>query len=104
MTSQHVLLQVFKLVIKYELKQKLVMQVLGVIKRPPILEQPRSYIVTVNSKDYRRNRRNLLKVAKPEEKRRKSREESAQELVRGTTNNVTTRSGRVSKPVLRYQA
>ena len=77
---------------------------LGVIKRPPIPEQPRSYIVTVNSKDYRRNRRNLLKVAEPEEKRRKSREESAQELVRGTTNNVTTRSGRVSKPVLRYQA
>ena len=40
---------------------------LGVIKRPPIPEQPRSYIVTVNSKDYRRNRRNLLKVAEPEE-------------------------------------
>ena len=36
---------------------------LGVIKRPPTPEQPRSYIVTMNGKDYRRNRRNLLKVA-----------------------------------------
>ena len=68
---------------------------LGVIERPPIPEQPRSYIVTVNSKDYQRNWRSLLKVAESEEKRRKSREESAQELVRGTINNVTTRSGRV---------
>ena len=43
---------------------------LGMIKRPPIPEQPRSYImVTVNSKDYRRNQRNLLKVAELEEKR-----------------------------------
>ena len=32
---------------------------LGVIKRPPTAEQPRSYMVTVGSKDYRRNRRNL---------------------------------------------
>jgi hypothetical protein len=40
---------------------------LGVIKRPPTLEQPRSYIVTVNSKDYRRKRRNLLKVTEDEE-------------------------------------
>lgn len=54
---------------------------LGVIKRPPTPEQPRSYIVTVNSKDYRRNRRNLLKVAEPGEKIR-SHEESVQEPVR----------------------
>ena len=56
---------------------------LGVIKRSPIQylnNQDQPYIVTVNSKDYRRN---LLKVAEPEEKRRNSREESAQELVRG---------------------
>ena len=33
---------------------------LGVVRRPPTPEQPRSYIVTVNSKNYRRNRRNLL--------------------------------------------
>jgi hypothetical protein len=39
---------------------------LGVVRRPPTPEQPRSYIVTVNSKNYRRNRRNLLKVIEPE--------------------------------------
>ena len=38
---------------------------LGVIKRTPTEEQPRSYIVTVDNKDYRRNRRNLLKVLEP---------------------------------------
>ena len=74
---------------------------LGVIKRPPTLEQLRSYIVTINNKDYRRNRRNLLKVAEPAEKIRNSHEESVRELVRARTNYVTTRSGRVSKMVLR---
>ena len=66
---------------------------LGVIKRPPTPEQPRSYIVTVSSKDYRRNQRNVLMVAEPEEKIRNSHEESVQESVRARTNHVTTRSG-----------
>ena len=39
---------------------------LGVIRRPPTPEQPRSYIVTANSKDYARNRRMVLKVIEPD--------------------------------------
>ena len=77
---------------------------LGVIKRPPTPEQPRSYIVAINGKDYRRNRRNLLKVVEPKEKIGESHEESVQGSVRTRTNHVTLRTGRVSKPVLRYQA
>ena len=85
---------------------------LGVIKRTTTAEQPRSYIVTVGNKDYRRNRRNLLKVL---ELTRKADSEILEqihkmaELVIGTPTQaikqvVVARSGRVSKPVSRYQA
>jgi hypothetical protein len=39
---------------------------LRVVRRPPTREEPILYVVTVKSKDYRRNRRNLLKVNEPE--------------------------------------
>lgn len=87
---------------------------LGVVRRPPTPEQPRSYIVTVNGKDYRRNRRNLLKVtevkkdsatrSRPETVWRSCKPVASAKSGDESTQYVVTRSGRLSKPVQKYQA
>ena len=64
--------------------------------------------VVKEHQDYRRNREHLLKVPSEVPKNMKDNQTAQASLVREESNpytsNVAIRSGRVSKPVMKYQA